>query len=82
METNFFMEFYQNRKKFVLELMFWLGALFLFGFIRSNVFGNVGSYTAPVYTVYGVWGNELESGTDVCAAVRNNAGKGKEKPEE
>lgn len=78
MGTNFFMEFYLNRKKFVMELIFWLGLLFIYGFVRANVFGDVGSYTAPTYTVYGVWGNKLESGIDTDAAVKNNSGRRKQ----
>ena len=73
-KPNKVIQFIDNRKKFVLELCFWLGIVLIVGFVRVNFFNGSVSASMPEYRTYSVLGSLTEREPDYKAYVDNNTG--------
>ena len=68
-------EFLQARKRFVMELTFWLGVVLIVGFIRVNFFQAEVAINMPEYQTYSILGVLTNRETDVEKGVEMNVGK-------
>lgn len=67
-------KFLEARRKFALELIFWVGLIALVGFIRVNWFGASLELNTAQYITYSIAGTEISRETDVEKTIEMNKG--------
>ena len=73
-DKNPFIIFFDNRRKFFLELLVWLGGILLFGFCRVNIFSEPMSVMFPEFRNYSILGNITERQADIDGQIRAATG--------